>query len=246
MVVTDHTKLEGRSSDLAKVLGVYGKGWKYGSNDHDLRDGDTGILLSEVLGDTGSNDVTAKPSAAILLDRNGAVVVMHRDGVRPLTEAVLAEMASKQGGLRWSADEPADGKQVCEGHCLNDADCAGDLKCYQRNEGGPMPFCFGTPYTRIVYQYQDAPYDVPIGYCYQDVATIVTIEKSDHNSKCITHSVAVLCDTDAGDLGKRTSTHKAADTFVITTNGKQVCARRTDSNEGWGMNLKISCKRLGK
>lgn len=248
MVVTQHfsypasisqTRLKSWQTDIAIALGVYGKGWNSdGTRFNDVRDGDTGILLSEVI-DTASNT----PYAAILLDRNGAVVVMHRDGVRPLDEADLTEMASKQGGLRYQTlySTPADGLQICEGHCSNDEDCAGDLKCYHRNREGPMPYCVGTPYTR--YQLWAATFYV--GYCYQDVTTVVTVGSSSGNLKCIDHSVAVLCDADAGDLGKRAGTHKAGDTFVITTNGKQVCAQRTDSNSGWGMNLQISCKRLG-
>merc|ERR1712232_1271085 len=46
---------------------------------------------------------------------------------------------------------------------------------------------------------------------------------------------------DAGNFGKRLNNHGARDTWEISTDGSQVCARRTDRNQGWGMQLKIAC-----
>ena len=35
--------------------------------------------------------------------------------------------------------------------------------------------------------------------------------------------------------------HTYPDTFSITQNGDQITVRRTDSNDGWGMNLRFRC-----
>jgi len=61
--------------------------------------------------------------------------------------------------------------------------------------------------------------------------------------KCVTSKVAVECDKDAGNLGKRLNDDDHADSFEISMkeNGRQVCARRIDKDEGWGMFLKIEC-----
>merc|ERR1719271_1869252 len=69
----------------------------------------------------------------------------------------------------------------------------------------------------------------------------VSIGKSGPNKKCVEASVPVKCDVDAGDFGKRLNNHRARDTWEITTDGSQVCARRTDRRQGWGMQLKIGC-----
>jgi len=69
----------------------------------------------------------------------------------------------------------------------------------------------------------------------------VLIDNSNGNTKCVTAPVAVTCAPDAGNLGKRVNNHGAADTFEISSNGDRVCARRTDSSNGWGMHLEVSC-----
>jgi len=69
----------------------------------------------------------------------------------------------------------------------------------------------------------------------------VLIDSSRTNTKCVTAPVPVICAANAGDLGNRVNNHGARDTFEITTDGDQVCARRTDRNQGWGMHLQIAC-----
>mmetsp|Transcript_113793 Transcript_113793/g.179056 ORF Transcript_113793/g.179056 Transcript_113793/m.179056 type:complete len:226 (-) Transcript_113793:54-731(-) len=62
------------------------------------------------------------------------------------------------------------------------------------------------------------------------------------NEKCVTHTNTVICEEDAGELEKRLNDDDHPDHFVITVNnGNEVCARRTDKKEGWGMFLKIGC-----
>jgi len=69
----------------------------------------------------------------------------------------------------------------------------------------------------------------------------VFIGNSDDNRKCVTASSLVDCADDAGHLGRRVNSHQAGDTFEITSAGDEVCARRTDSSGGWGMQLEIVC-----
>jgi len=72
----------------------------------------------------------------------------------------------------------------------------------------------------------------------------VMIDKSSGNSKCVKAPVPVNCAVDAGNLGKRVNSHRARDSFEITTNGDEVCCRRTDSRNGWGMHLEIACEEV--
>ncbi|MAD33197.1 MAG: hypothetical protein CMJ88_05515, partial [Planctomycetes bacterium] len=69
----------------------------------------------------------------------------------------------------------------------------------------------------------------------------ITIGKSSSNKKCVSHPTPLLCDNDAGNHGKRVNIHKAKDTFNIEFKGGKVCATRTDSKAGWGMDLRIHC-----
>jgi hypothetical protein len=69
----------------------------------------------------------------------------------------------------------------------------------------------------------------------------ILIDNSNENIKCVEASLPVICAGDAGQLGNRINSHNAGDTFEITTDGTQVCARRTDSTNGWGMHLEITC-----
>jgi len=62
----------------------------------------------------------------------------------------------------------------------------------------------------------------------------------------VTSSLPVICEDDAGHLGNRVNSHLAGDTFEITTDGLEVCARRTDSGAGWGMHLEIVCVATGE
>jgi len=76
----------------------------------------------------------------------------------------------------------------------------------------------------------------------------VLIDSSSENTKCVTSSLPVHCADDAGHLGNRVNSHQAADTFEITTDGLEVCARRTDNGptSGWGMHLEIACVAVGE
>jgi hypothetical protein len=69
----------------------------------------------------------------------------------------------------------------------------------------------------------------------------VLVDNSNTNIKCVETAVPVVCADDAGHLGNRINSHQAGDTFEITTDGTQVCARRTDSSGGWGMHLEFAC-----
>lgn len=73
----------------------------------------------------------------------------------------------------------------------------------------------------------------------------IFVDRSNENERCVNSEVPVVCAADAGDLGKRINDHPAADTFDISVDGLQVCARRTDSSGGWGMRLRISCAVAG-
>jgi len=75
-------------------------------------------------------------------------------------------------------------------------------------------------------------------------AITVTIGGSNgQNSKCVYFHRKVACASDAGNKGKRVNTDyaHANDAFEITTQGAEVCARRSDSTGGWGLNLQIDC-----
>jgi len=81
----------------------------------------------------------------------------------------------------------------------------------------------------------------------EKVGTPIEIGASEHNhEKCVNHNVTspIQCDADAGNLGNRLNEDDHTDTFEITVKGSQVCARRSDKNEGWAQVLKISCKEL--
>jgi len=81
----------------------------------------------------------------------------------------------------------------------------------------------------------------------QAIQNVVTIGKSDgrrrtrrFNKRCVKKSVS-FCEPDAGNKGKRVNSHSGNDAFEITVEGNEVCARRTDSGYGWGMDLKVGC-----
>lgn len=66
------------------------------------------------------------------------------------------------------------------------------------------------------------------------------------NKKCVNvNNGGVVCAKDAGNRGKRLNKDyaNAGDTFDITGEPGKICAKRTDSSRGWGMNLKIGCAR---
>lgn len=69
----------------------------------------------------------------------------------------------------------------------------------------------------------------------------ILIDNSDTNEKCVDAPYPVICASDAGHLGNRVNTHSADDQFEITTPDSQVCARRLDGTQGWGMHLEVTC-----
>lgn len=67
------------------------------------------------------------------------------------------------------------------------------------------------------------------------------------NKRCVTHALPVTCAADAGNKNKRVNVHAAGDTFKIgVANETRICAQRTDSTGGWGMDLKINCVEVPK
>jgi len=68
----------------------------------------------------------------------------------------------------------------------------------------------------------------------------VTFGWSATNKKCVP-KIGMICSSDTGNRGNRVNTDYtwAGDSFAITSNGKEVCARRTNYAGGWGMNLQI-------
>ncbi|CAE8626920.1 unnamed protein product [Polarella glacialis] len=78
---------------------------------------------------------------------------------------------------------------------------------------------------------------------------VVTIGSSrKKNTKCVGLASPVTCAELSGNVRYRLadrnnlpSTDTFEEAFSITVNGTQVCATRTDSPSGWGMNLRILC-----
>jgi hypothetical protein len=85
-----------------------------------------------------------------------------------------------------------------------------------------------------------------VGASLQAAPLTITIGASRfNNERCVTTSDSVTCAKDAGNRGKRLNTDHsdADDSFIIAASGDtKVCAQRTDSSGGWGMDLQISCK----
>jgi len=75
------------------------------------------------------------------------------------------------------------------------------------------------------------------------IVTIGPLSTDETNEKCVEQTDVLVCDDDAGHAGKRVNAHSNGDTFLISVKGKKVCAKRTDENKGWAMNLKIKCQR---
>jgi len=71
----------------------------------------------------------------------------------------------------------------------------------------------------------------------------IDIGKSSSNRKCVDAPSPVACSAEAGNMGKRVNSDhaRAQDSFEVVIEGQQVCARRLESTQGWGMNLQIVC-----
>lgn len=122
--------------------------------------------------------------------------------------------------------------ESCQGDCNSDADCANGLKCFQRSVSETVPGCAVGGAGDII------GYD----YCFEAIPVTVTIGSSDDTEKCV-DSDPVLCNTDAGNKGKRLNEDwpDADDSFEITVKLGKVCAKRADQSGQWGMNLQLSC-----
>ena len=73
----------------------------------------------------------------------------------------------------------------------------------------------------------------------------VTIGGSHHNEKCVPEPRKnIRCDDLAANREYRFTRTEKGDSFYVSQRNGHVCARRTDSHGGWGMNLEIECKAL--
>lgn len=90
---------------------------------------------------------------------------------------------------------------------------------------------------------QCTPMD-PTPACASGDDVTVTIGKNPNGeSKCVDTKLALACDADAGDLGKRLNSHRGRDKYGIAVHGSTVCASRTDQvGASWGMDLQIKCR----
>jgi len=82
------------------------------------------------------------------------------------------------------------------------------------------------------------------GYIADDSYTMVQIGSSTalkSNTKCVEAPVDVHCDDHATQIGR---TGKYSDRFHIYHDDKKICAKRTDHQDPWGLNLVIKCKNL--
>mmetsp|Transcript_120956 Transcript_120956/g.258324 ORF Transcript_120956/g.258324 Transcript_120956/m.258324 type:complete len:660 (-) Transcript_120956:232-2211(-) len=78
-----------------------------------------------------------------------------------------------------------------------------------------------------------------------DGTTVITIGSSPgadtlNSIKCVIHP-GVFCAPYAGDKGFRVNPSQADTTFIIDHYNNNICARRTDKDKGWSMNLQIQC-----
>jgi hypothetical protein len=65
------------------------------------------------------------------------------------------------------------------------------------------------------------------------------------NHKCVeTGYTGLRCASNAGFKENRYNFHEARDAFHISTSGSRVCAKRTDSNGGCGMDLEVACLKI--
>lgn len=64
-------------------------------------------------------------------------------------------------------------------------------------------------------------------------------ESPDSSVKCVASQPGVYCDDTAEQVGR---TGQWPDTFHIYEENNQICAKRTDADAGWGLNLVLHCK----
>eukprot|EP00969_Alexandrium_andersonii_P269359 11905228-Alexandrium_andersonii.AAC.1 len=71
----------------------------------------------------------------------------------------------------------------------------------------------------------------------------VAVGRSSSNKRCVAAPAGVYCPPDSGDRYKRVNRDHwhAKDSFAVTHEGGQICAKRLDASHGWGMNLKLGC-----
>jgi len=70
--------------------------------------------------------------------------------------------------------------------------------------------------------------------------TIGNTLDSKSSTKCVPEPDGVVCDNTAQQVGR---TGQYDDTFDIYRDGGNVCARRTDADAEWGLNLVLKCKK---
>eukprot|EP00439_Symbiodinium_sp_Y106_P072724 s2562_g13.t1 len=83
------------------------------------------------------------------------------------------------------------------------------------------------------------PKGTVVDYVVQDV----NFGTSKTNYRCVLPTHKMECEHDAGNAHKRANNHQSGDTFNIwNSHTEHLCARRTDQQKGWGMDLKVQCK----
>merc|ERR1712050_598651 len=95
-------------------------------------------------------------------------------------------------------------------------------------------------------QYRSGCSGSSAGECIPEVR--IGFGESTKRKKCVTASVGVICDADAGNKGKKANSDfpDTDDTLVISVSGarnEHVCAQRIGAS-GWGQDLAIWCRPL--
>jgi hypothetical protein len=73
-------------------------------------------------------------------------------------------------------------------------------------------------------------------------AVVVKFGKSTKNEICTTKAADVKCHEGAGNKDSRLKDTKYGDSFkIFEKSSTEVCAKRTDSKAGWGLNLQVVC-----
>jgi hypothetical protein len=99
-------------------------------------------------------------------DCAGDLKCFQRDGTIPVPGCLGTGTAdwdycydSSQLDSSPGVDGQANMQQMCQGDCDHDSDCAGDLKCFQRDGTTPVPGCLGTGTAKWDYCYDSSQLD---------------------------------------------------------------------------------------
>ncbi|CAE8589989.1 unnamed protein product [Polarella glacialis] len=76
----------------------------------------------------------------------------------------------------------------------------------------------------------------------QENFAIVHIGRSSSSVKCVQTTVPMICDVDAGNVG-RLDSHP--DKFEVSRMGGRICAKRIDVDSYWSLDLVLRCKEIG-